>query len=76
MTGTGNPQGVSLDTDDRASILVIAAWCEHDHLRARITFTSGERLSGRDTVVVGDRAALLAAVERWIDRVERGVTLD
>jgi hypothetical protein len=64
------------DTDDRASILVIAAWWENEHLRARITSTRGARLSGRDTVVVADRAALLEVVERWIDLVERGVRLD
>jgi hypothetical protein len=54
-----------------AGALVVRAWFEDGRLRARVTSTTDLSAPDETVELAGDREAVLAAVRRWLDALER-----
>jgi hypothetical protein len=56
---------------DRTSVLVVSVWSEsgEDDVRARITARRDARVREETVEALFGKAAVLAAVERWLDAV-------
>jgi hypothetical protein len=57
---------------DNVNVMVIRAWNERDHLRARVVYTGGDEAGGEKSVLATSSDDILRIVAAWLARIESG----